>query len=86
VGSRTGLDSLEKTKSLALMEIYTIHQLSTRTSMQKLDPNIVTQQRKRTFKTEKLLHISQLIEKHVSLHNGKFYKTTFSDNLRHTAR
>jgi hypothetical protein len=51
----------------------TIPWLSTSTSKQKLDPHIVTQQRKRTFKIEKLLHISQLIEEHVPLHNGKCF-------------
>jgi hypothetical protein len=86
VGSRTALDSLEKTKSLAVMEMNTIPWLSTSTSRQKLDPHIVTQQRKRTFKIEKPLHISQLTEEYVPLHNGKCFRKQHSqitiDNLQ----
>jgi len=77
-GLQNGLGSLKKTKSLALMEMNTIPCLSTSTSRQKLDPHIVTQQRKRTLKIEKLLHISQLIEEHVPLHNRKCFTKQLS--------
>jgi hypothetical protein len=78
VGSRTGLDSLEKTKSLALMEMNTIPWLSTSTSRQKLDPHIVTQQGKSTIEIERMLYISQTIEEHVPLHNGKCFTKQLS--------